>query len=117
MDDSQDVYLKQVPIIKEDLEYSTNDGIVSVHVNNQHRIQRVLRKIGFNIPKQTKIALDEYSSFVFLQIDGKQSIYQIGQKLQSEFGSDSEPLYERLVTFIDFLEDDRRWVLFKNKIK
>lgn len=117
MNDQNDIYLKHIPIIKETLDYNTNDGIVSVTIDNHHPIQHLFRKLGFKISKHSTIELDEYSSFVFLQIDGKRDIYTIGQCLKTEFGSDCEPLYERLVTFIDFLEDNRRWVLFKDKLQ
>lgn len=116
MEDKQDKYLANIPIIKDGLDYYIEDNIVFVRLANKHRIQRSLRKIGFKIPKDTIIDFDTYSSFVFLQIDGKKDIYQIGQNVKNHFGEDAEPLYERLVTFIDFLEDNRRWVMFKNKM-
>lgn len=116
MTDQNDVYLQNIPIVKETVEYQVEDGIVSVMIDNNHRVQRFFRKLGFKIAKQTSINLDQYSSYVFLQIDGKRDIYTIGQNLKAEFGADAEPLYERLVTFIDFLEDNRRWVLFTNKM-
>lgn len=117
MDNQNDVYLKQVPVVKETLKYTVDDQIVTVVIEHNHRIQRALRKLGFKVAKETTVDLDEYSSFVFLQIDGNRDIYTIGQNLKREFGEDCEPLYERLVMFIDFLEDDRTWILFKHKIR
>ncbi len=116
MTDKNDIYLQNIPRIKDTLEYKVDNNKVSVMIDNNHRIQRFFRKLGFKIATQTSIDLDQYSSFVFLQIDGQRDIYTIGQNLKLEFGADAEPLYERLVTFIDFLEDNRRWVLFTNKM-
>lgn len=116
MTDQNDIYLKNIPVIKDSLDYYIKDDLVYVNIENNHRIQRAFRKLGFKISKQTTIDFDTYSSFVFKQINGKNDIYQIGQLVSKEFGQDAEPLYERLVTFIDFLEDNKRWVLFTNKM-
>ncbi len=117
MNDSEDVYLQNIPIVKENINFEVNDDFVTIKFANDHLLQRGFRKVGFKIPNTTSIQLDEYSSFIFLQIDGKKNIYEIGQQLKLSFEAECEPLYERLVTFIDFLEDDRKWILFTNKIK
>lgn len=117
MNDINDPYLQNVPMIKEDLIYKNSNGLIYVIFKNDKKPQKFFRKLGFKIPLESSIELDEYSSFVFSQIDGKRNIYQIGMLLKAQFGDDAEPLFERLVTFIDFLEDSRRWVLFKNKMK
>lgn len=117
MTDHDDIYLQNIPVINSELDYSVTNGIVYVHILNNHFIQRVFRKLRFKVTNKTTIDFDQYASFVFLQIDGKRNIYDIGQIVKAHYGEDAEPLYERLVTFIDYLEDTQRWVLFKNKIK
>jgi hypothetical protein len=51
----------------------------------------------------TKVHLDEFGSFVWIQCDGKASVEQIGEKLKNEFGDSVDPVYERLGAFIKIL--------------
>ncbi|WP_172620008.1 PqqD family peptide modification chaperone, partial [Clostridioides difficile] len=46
-----------------------------------------------------KIELDEYSSFVFLQIDGQRTVREIGKNLEAKYGEESHPLYESTAKF------------------
>ncbi len=116
MSEQNDPYLQNIPQIKDTLNYSINDEIVTIALANDKPIQRFCRKLGFKIAPVTNVAFDDYSSFIFQHIDGENNIYQIGQLLHAKYGVDAEPLYERLVIFIDFLEDDKKWILFKNKL-
>lgn len=115
--DQNDVYLQNIPMVKDNFTYTYKDNIITVRFEHNNKVQRAFRRVGFKIPEQTTLDFDEYSSLVFMQIDGQKSIYEIGQILHKQYGKDVEPLYERLVTFIDFLEDQKRWIVFKNKLK
>lgn len=112
-----DTYLQNIPMINPRLDYQVDDGKLVVYFKHQSRIQRILRKLGFKIPEKTTLDFDPISQFVFEHIDGKRNIHQIGQLVSNHFGDAAEPLYERLVTYIDFLESEKRWVLFVNKMK
>lgn len=112
-----DPYLLNVPMVNSKLDFDISNNQLTVRFQHQSRIQKILRKIGFKIPTETILDFDEISQFVFQQIDGQRNIYEIGQLVSKKYGEQAEPLYERLVTFIDYLESTKRWVLFKNKIK
>lgn len=116
MSDQNDIYLQNIPVINQHLNYQINNNIVTIEIENKHRIQRVFRKLGVKVPEATTYSMDEYSSIVFQLIDGKLSIYQIGQVINNQYPELSDELYERLVAFIDLLETNS-WVLFKNKMK
>ena len=49
------------------------------------------------------IKLDEYGSFIFLQIDGKKTVEEIGENLESEYGDATHPLYERLTMYLNHI--------------
>ena len=68
MDDKNDVYLKNIPILKDGLVFETHDQLVSIVSYQEKGIQKFLRKLKFKIPNAAKIELDKFSSFVFLQI-------------------------------------------------
>ncbi|MFV0288432.1 MAG: hypothetical protein ACK5HR_03140 [Mycoplasmatales bacterium] len=109
MANNHDPYLKLIPTLNQNLEHRVNEkNIVSLVTKNNHKIQNLFRKLSVNIPLETKIEMDEYSSFVFLQINGKQNVYKIGQKAQEKFPNNNEMLYERLIIFLDYLEEKKR---------
>lgn len=107
--------LKYIPIINKKLNYKKDGENVLIKFKQDKKIQNLFRKIGFKIPKETTIDMDEFSSFVFLQIDGKKTIYEIGENIKEKYPNDSEQLYERLIMFLDFLESQKNWVFYKHK--
>jgi hypothetical protein len=50
-----------------------------------------------------KVKLDALGSAVWKLIDGTRSIHQIGEEIQETFGNEAEPLYPRLVEFLNIL--------------
>ena len=50
-----------------------------------------------------RIKLDDLGSWVWQQIDGKKTVYQIGLELQKAFGSEADPVYDRLGLFMNLL--------------
>ena len=115
MDDKNDIYLKNIPVVKEDLVYETNGQLVSIVIYQDKGFQKFLRKVKFKIPRVSKIELDRFSSFVFIQINGKRNIYEIGQILKKEYDEAIEPLYERLTIFLEFLKNRKKWITYKSK--
>ncbi len=110
--DKNDPYLRQIPCLSEEVNYVVEEDLVNLVFKNEKKIQNVFRKLGFKIPRETKIELDPYASFVFLNIDGNKSIYEIGQGAKVEFPDDQEMLYERLLTFTTFL-NEKNWIKYK----
>ncbi len=91
--------------ISENIEYEVNEnGIVTVIEKQDHQIQNLFRKLKFNIPEYKKIELDEYASTVFLEIDGTKTVNELGNILQIKFGEKVNPLYERLLVFLNHID-------------
>ncbi|WP_123053911.1 PqqD family protein [Clostridium sp. JN-1] len=91
--------------ISDNLEYETDkDNIVTILEKQDHKIQRFFRKLKFRIPEYKKTTLDEYGSYVLLQIDGKKTIKEIGENLEAKFGDEVHPLYERLLLFLNHID-------------
>ncbi|ADK14463.1 MULTISPECIES: PqqD family protein [Clostridium] len=91
--------------ISDNLEYEVDeDSIVTILEKQDHKIQKFFRKIKFRIPEYKKITLDEYSSYVFLQIDGKKTVKAIGENLEAKYGDKVNPLYERLLLFLNHID-------------
>lgn len=93
------------------MNYEVNEvGIVTIFEKQDHKIQRFFRKLNFKIPMNKKIELDEYSSAVFLEIDGKKNVKDIGINLEAKFGNKLNPLYERLLIFLNHLDIDCEYI-------
>lgn len=93
------------------LEFDIDDRrIVTVRRRQNHWIQRLARKLGLRIPAWRNIALDDYASFVFLQIDGQRTVAEIGENLLAHYGEAAQPLYPRLMMFLQHIERSEHFI-------
>lgn len=108
-------YLDNIPLKNEEFDWDEDDGIVIIHMENKGIYNRIAQKL-FGSPKVSHITLDEFGSFVWKQINGSRSIYEIGQLIKEEFGDRVEPLYERLSKYFYNLKSSK-FISFKEKEK
>ena len=97
-------YLEKIPCHKVGLNWSQDEkGIVTLEMENRGVANFLMQKL-FKKPRVSYIHLEEFGSFIWLQIDGKRDIIAIGELVKSQFGEKAEPLYERLGTYIKTLQ-------------
>lgn len=97
--------------ICDDINYSINkNGTVTLFEKQDHKLQRILRKLRFNIPKYKKIELDEYCSTVFLMLNGENTVKKVGENLNLKYGEEVYPLYERLLLFLNHIYIDCNYI-------
>lgn len=96
--------LKLIFKIANSIDYEVDDNTVTILEKQNHPIQNFFRKLKFRIPLYKRIKLDKYCSFVFLQIDGKKTVEEIGENLEDVYGIDAHPIYERLLMFLNHIE-------------
>ena len=96
-------YVDRIPRINGKKWELLEDDIVEVTVENTGFYNTLAQKL-FKKPRYSFIKLDEYGSCVWQQIDGKKTIYEIGQILKKEHKGASNQLYERLSTYFGILE-------------
>lgn len=89
------------------------NGRIEVEVKNRGLFNRIAQ-IFFKRPKKSYIELDEFGSFVWEQIDGKRTIYDICMLIKERFGEEAEPLFERAVTFFQILRRNT-FIVYENK--
>ena len=82
------------------------NGIVTVHVVNEGFYNWLAQKV-FKKPRISHIALDEYGSFVWQQMDGVRNVYEISKLVSEQFGEKAEPVVERLVKYIQILYQNK----------
>lgn len=99
-------YLDFVPVISDRNTWDNENGKVTVHMVNKGFYHMIAQKF-FHTPRVSHISLDEYGSFVWLSIDGERTIGQIAEMLKNSYGEKAEPLYDRLVKYMQILYNNR----------
>ena len=109
-------FLDYIPRANRLYPFSQNKaGHVEIEVEHRGFFNRLAQKV-FRKPKVSRIELDDFGSFVWLQIDGKKTVYEIAQAVKEKFGAKAEPLYARLSRFIKILHDEH-YIVYENKIE
>nr|WP_279354772.1 PqqD family protein [Eubacterium sp. 1001713B170207_170306_E7] len=67
------------------------------------------------MPEISYIRLDAYGSYVWEQMDGKRDVMALACLMKERFGAKAEPLYERLIRFLETLKENKYIHLEKNE--
>lgn len=114
MSNKEKNYIDNIP--KTNKKWSlTEDGVVELVIENTGFFNTVAQKL-FKKPRHSFIKLDEYGSFVWQQMDGKKTIYEIGQALEQNHKEAGQQLYERLSKFMNILKSNN-YITFVNEKK
>ncbi|MCI7107254.1 MAG: PqqD family protein [Lachnospiraceae bacterium] len=109
-------YLDYIPRPNTLFEWNRNEsGKIEVKVHNKGVFNKIAQII-FKKPKYSYIELDEFGSFVWEQMDGKRSIFEIGILVREQFGEKAEPLYSRLAQYIKLLHNNH-FIVYENKLR
>ena len=97
-------YVEKIPVRNEEIKWSVeDDGLVTLHMENKGIANKIAQKL-IKKPKVSHIHLDEMGSFIWLQIDGEKTVFDIGKPVEEHFGEKAHPLYERLAQYFRILE-------------
>ena len=96
-------YLDYIPICNPWFSWKVDKkGSVVVEIKNKGVYNRIAQKF-WGRPKKSYIYLDDYGSFVWQQMDGKRTIYDISGLVKGEYGDEIEPLFEWLSQYFKLL--------------
>ena len=99
----KETYLDYVPVCAPEFSWKLDKkGIVVIEMENKGFYNWLAQKL-FKRPRFSHISLDEYGSFIWQQMDGKKSIYEISKLVKEKFGDAAEPLIERLTKYFQIL--------------
>ena len=88
----QENFLDYIPKHNSLFEYHENEaGNIEVKVHNKGIFNKIAQVVAKR-PKYSNIELDAFGSFIWRQMDGCRSIYEIGELVKAEFGDKAEPL-------------------------
>jgi hypothetical protein len=107
---SEDNFLLYIPKRKHET-FEVKKGSVKLIFYHDKAIEKFARWL-LKKPYASDIELDKLGSSVWLLIDGEKSVYDIGQGLLNEFGKSCEPVYDRLVMYLGYL-NKKGWISFE----
>lgn len=97
--------LNDVPIKNASIKwYIKDDSKVIIQIYHNGIMNHIATKF-FKAPDKTNLELDDIGSYVWVLIDGYNSVEDIGRNVSKTFNQKAEPLYERLNAFLDILRD------------
>lgn len=104
-------YLDFIPVVNGQNTWDRGeDGVVTIHMVNRGFYNTLAQKL-FYTPRVSHIKLDEYGSFLWMRIDGVKTVGQLALELKEAYGEKAEPLYDRLVKYMQILRNNR-FILF-----
>lgn len=109
VDYKKDNFLMYIPRKKHNT-WEVRKGKVYLIFYHNKSIEKFVRWL-VKKPCVSDMSLDDLGSSVWLLIDGKNSVYDIGKKLEEKFGESCQPVYDRLIMYIRYL-NRRGWIAF-----
>lgn len=98
MEKEKENYLDRIPCHASGYRWTRDEmGLVTIHV--VHRGFCPLGTGFFNRPSVSHIDLDAFGSALWLSMDEKKNVGDLAQMMESRFGKQVHPLYERLIVF------------------
>ena len=111
MAEKKENYLDFIPVVNGQNTWDRGeDGVVTIHMVNRGFYNTLAQKL-FHTPRVSHIKLDEYGSFLWMRIDGVKTVGQLALELKEAYGEKAEPLYDRLVKYMQILRNNR-FILF-----
>ncbi len=105
-------FLERKPARAEWLTWSAEDtGKVTLEIENKGLMNRICQKL-FKKPPVSYVHLDDMGSFLWPYLEGEKTIIELGELVKEKSGEDAEPLYERLVKYLQILES-YRFIIWK----
>lgn len=106
-------FLQFVPIPEVQYELDENNETITLLIpkfRNKFVVKYLLpNKLNKPIPS----TLDKFGSYVYKNLDGKRTIYEICELLKNKYGEEVEPVYERVSKFLGILYH-HKLIKFKN---
>lgn len=112
----QENYLDYIPKHNSRFPYRKKENNrIEVKVHNTGLFNRIAQVV-FRRPKYSYIELDDFGTFIWEHIDGEKTVYEIGNAVKERFGEEAEPLYQRLLQFLQILRKNC-FIVYVNKMK
>ncbi len=104
-------FLDYIPVYSDKITWSLTGNAVVVDMYHKGLFPWIAQRF-FKRPKVSHISLDVHGSFIWQQINGKNTVYDIAGLVKDKFGDDAEPLYDRLVKYMQILKNNN-FIVYK----
>lgn len=105
-----DNFLLYIPV-KNHNNWMQKDNIIYLVFRHDRPIERFAAWLTRK-PTIRDIKLDKLGTRVWQLMDGNTTVFKIGQLLSQEYGKGCEPVYERLIVYLRYL-NRKGWIRFK----
>lgn len=106
----EDNFLLYIPQ-KKHIDWEEKKGKVYLIFHHDKMVEKFIRWL-VKKPYVSDVELDDLGSSAWKFIDGKKSVYEIGQCMLMQYGKACEPVNERLIMFLRYL-NKRGWTSFE----
>lgn len=106
-------YLELIPVRSGKYTWEDECGVVTIRMTHTGVYDRIAQKL-FRTPAVSRVELDAYGSFLWREIDGTRCVGELGDLLRGEYGEAAEPLYDRLVRYLQILRNNG-FILFRGR--
>ncbi|MGN0513647.1 MAG: PqqD family protein [Lachnospiraceae bacterium] len=97
-------YLEYIPVHNPAIGSTVDEnGNVTILKENKGFFYFLTQKL-LGKPRVSQIHLDKMGNFIWPLMDGNRNVMDIAGLVKEKFGDEAEPLYNRLVTYIDTME-------------
>ncbi len=101
----QENYMDYIPKRNNCYEYRLNDrGNVEIIIENRGLMNRLMQFL-LKKPRVSYIELEEMGSFIWQEMDGRKSIYELALLEREKFGEKAEPVCVRLSAYMKVLRN------------
>lgn len=105
----EDNFLLYIPKKKHDT-WELKNGKVFLIFHHNKAVEKFMRWL-VKKPNVSDIELDDMGSKVWQCIDGKRTVYEIGEEMLRVFGEKIDPVYDRLIMYLRYLSK-KGWISF-----
>lgn len=99
-------YMDSIPERRSDRPWRVmDDGMVEIDMENKGFYHSIAQKF-FRKPRVSHIALDQYGSVVWQNIDGKNNVLDIVRIMEREFPEEKKRMLDRVVTYMATLQNN-----------
>lgn len=106
----EDHFMLYIPV-KNPNNWTHKDNVVYLVFKHDKPIERLVAWLTGK-PTARDLRFDKLAIKAWQLIDGSNNVFKIGQVLQKEFGKDCEPVYDKLIAYLRYL-NRRGWIKFK----
>ncbi|NLU35437.1 MAG: PqqD family protein [Clostridiales bacterium] len=98
--------LALIPVKSKTIKWENKDnGLIELLLPRDGLMDRLVRLFK-DTPEVMRVQLDDLGTYVWQAVDGSRTIEDIGLLLKAEFGDKAEPVYERLIVFLQLLKNN-----------